>query len=241
MIQCAQCEVAQRESGWLLPTVVGGSNPSFAAGPRHRGEAAVVVQRNGGAPPRCRRVLDARGRTRDPDAPRAAHPVETQEGRCEHARGHLAGRGGVAGARLGDHGPDGMDARRFASARSPWDSAPSRRRNPSQEEPLAGGGDGDPDGLIRRPILVRLEVLRVCRCCSGWPSPCLVIRSPRVRPSPPAPTHRRSLHRSVRSAAQAGVPSELRCGFEFRPTGVKPGVAQGRSIGLVSSSDRACR
>ena len=31
VIQCAPCEVAQRQSGWLYSTVVGGSNPPFAA------------------------------------------------------------------------------------------------------------------------------------------------------------------------------------------------------------------
>jgi hypothetical protein len=82
VIQCAQCEVAQRESGWPLPTVVEGSNPSFAAG-RHRQK--VPQKRswsNGTTAPRrgAEGSSTLPGRTqRGSEALRVERPVEARE------------------------------------------------------------------------------------------------------------------------------------------------------------------
>ena len=87
------------------------------------------------------------------------------------------------GATHGDRGPDGVDARSW-----PWRSAVRIRsvtlgtavhRSRRGRRPRRSHKPSDPGstpGAATMPVLL------------GWPSACLVIRSPRVRLSPPAPS-----------------------------------------------------
>ena len=87
----------------------------------------------------------------------------------------------LVGATHGDRGPDGVDARSW-----PWRSAVRIRsvtrgtlvhRSRRGRRPRRSHKPSDPGstpGAATMPVLL------------GWPSACLVIRSPRVRLSPPA-------------------------------------------------------